>query len=68
MKKIIGTNLKTARKNAHMTQEQFAKMNNMVREQYGKYERGTIELDYEKMYTFCKQLDTTPNELFGFDD
>jgi transcriptional regulator with XRE-family HTH domain len=64
--KIVGENLKAARKAKGITQQQIAKELNKYQSDYSEYETGTIQLDYEKIVYLCKRLDITPNELFGF--
>ena len=63
-KKIIGDNLKAARKAKGYTQTQVAKMLNKYQPDYSPYESGQIELDYEKIILLCKILDITPGDLF----
>ncbi len=65
IKKIVGENLKYARKAKGLTQKQFAKELNKYQSDYSEYETGKIELDYEKIVYICKRLDITPNDLFG---
>jgi len=64
--KIVGENLKLARKAKHITQKELAKELNKYQSDYSEYETGKIQLDYEKIIYLCKRLDITPNELFGF--
>ena len=64
--KIVGENLKNARKLKGMTQLEVAKLLNKFQPDYSEYERGVIELDYNKIVFLCKLLDITPNDLFGF--
>ena len=64
IKKQFAENLKAYRNAIGITQKEMAERMNMVREQYAKYERGIIELDYEKIVKVCKILGITPNELF----
>lgn len=64
IKQTFGNNLKTYRLQQNLTQKEMASKMNMVREQYSKYERGIIELDYAKIMLVCEILDITPNELF----
>ncbi|MEG2687911.1 MAG: helix-turn-helix transcriptional regulator [Clostridia bacterium] len=64
IKKIIGKNLAKARKDKLLTQKQLAENWGMPREQYGKYERGIIELNYTQIVYLCNILDITPNDLF----
>lgn len=56
-----------ARKAKGLSQTQVAKAINKYQPDYSEYERGIIQLDYEKIVILCKMLDITPNDLFGFD-
>ena len=67
IKKIVGENLKIARKAKGLTQKELAKELNKYQSDYSEYETGKIELDYEKILFLCKRLDITPNDLFGID-
>lgn len=64
IKSTISTNIKNARKQAGLTQKEVASRMNIIREQYAKYERCEVELDYEKIIKVCKILDISPNEFF----
>ena len=63
---IVGENLKLARKAKGLTQTQVAEALNKYQSDYSDYERGVVQLDYEKIVTLCKMLDITPNDLFAF--
>ena len=65
--KIIGNNLKQARKDSGLTQKQVAERFNMTQQQYSRFENGVFELNYEQIIKICELLDTTPNEIFSFD-
>ena len=65
IKKIVGENLKIARKAKGLTQKELAKELNKYQSDYSEYETGKIELDYEKIIYLCNRLDITPNDLFG---
>ena len=67
IKKIVGENLKYARKAKGLTQKELAKELNKYQSDYSEYETGKIELDYEKIVFICIRLDITPNDLFGID-
>lgn len=67
IKKIVGENLKNARKAKGLTQKELASELNKYQSDYSEYETGKIELDYEKIVFLCKRLDITPNDLFGID-
>ncbi len=62
--KIIGNNLRTARKLKGITQKELAKELNKYQSDYSEYENGKIQLDYEKIIYLCQRLDMMPNELF----
>ena len=64
--KMVGENLKLARRAKGITQAQIAKELNKYQSDYSEYETGRIQLDYEKIVYLCKRFDITPNELFGF--
>ena len=66
--KIVGENLKSARKAMGLTQKQIADELKKYQPDYSQYENGIIELDYEKIVYLCKRLDITPNDLFGFEN
>ena len=63
--KIVGENLRNARKLKGLTQAQLAKEMHKYQSDYSEYESGKIQLDYEKIMFLCKRLDITPNDLFG---
>lgn len=64
--KIVGENLKQARKAKGLTQKELANELKKYQADYSEYETGKIQLDYEKIVYLCKRLDVTPNDLFGF--
>ncbi len=64
--KIVGNNLKMARKLKGITQKELAKEMNKYQSDYSEYESGKIQLDYEKIVFLCERLDITPNDLFEF--
>ena len=64
--KLVGENLRVARKAKGITQQELAKELNKYQSDYSEYETGIIQLDYEKIVYLCRRLDITPNELFGF--
>ena len=65
--KIVGKNLKEARKAKGLTQKQLATEMNKYQSDYSEYESGKIELDYAKIVFLCNRLDITPNDLFDFE-
>lgn len=68
VRKCVGENLKYARKLKGLTQKQVAEQLNMTQQQYSRFENGVFELNYDLIVSLCKMLDTTPNELFDFND
>ena len=64
IKKEVSKNLKQARKNKEMSQEQVAKLMDTRQTIYSRYETGKLELDYYKIIKICNILEITPNELF----
>ena len=65
--KIVGENLKSARRAKGLTQAQIATELKKYQSDYSEYETGKVQLDYEKIVFLCKRLDISPNELFGFE-
>ena len=65
---IVGKNLRYARKANGLTQKQLADEMNKYQSDYSEYERGRVQLDYEKIVFLCDRLDITPNDLFGYDE
>lgn len=68
IRKLVGKNLKDARKALGITQKQIANELNKYQSDYSEYETGNIELDYEKIVYLCNRFEITPNDLFGFKD
>ena len=66
--KIVGNNIKTARKIKGLTQKDVAQYFRMTQQQYSRFENGIFELNYKQIYDICKLLDTTPNEIFEYDN
>lgn len=62
--KIVGNNLKTARKDKGLTQKAVAAMLNMTQQQYSRLENGVFELNYTQIITLCELYDICPNDLF----
>ncbi len=62
--KIVGANIKQARKLKGLTQKQIAATLKKYQPDYSQYETGEIQLDYEKIVAICKLLDITPNDMF----
>ena len=66
--KVVGNNIKEARKLKGLTQSDVAKIFRMTQQQYSRFENGIFELNYEQIVNICKLLDITPNEIFEFDN
>ena len=67
MSKVVGNNIKQARKFKALTQIQMAKLLNMTQQQYSRFENGIFELNYNQIVQICKLLNVTPNEIFDFE-
>ena len=62
--KIIGKNLKEARKFKQLTQKEVAEILHMTQQQYSRFENGVFELNYDQILKLCDLYEITPNELF----
>lgn len=62
--KIIGKNLKTARRDKNLTQREVAFLLHMTQQQYSRFENGVFELNYDQILFLCNLYEITPNELF----
>ena len=62
--KIIGKNLKQARKDKGYTQKEVAAKLRMTQQQYSRFETGKFELNYDQILILCELYEITPNELF----
>lgn len=62
--KLIGKNLKSARKEKGLTQKEVANIFHMTQQQYSRFANGVLELSYGQILAFCKFYEITPNELF----
>lgn len=65
--KIVGDNIKEARKLKGLTQREVAQIFRMTQQQYSRFENGIFQLNYEQIVEICKLLDITPNEIFNFE-
>ena len=65
---IVGENLRQARKAKGLTQQKVAEAMNKYQSDYSDYERGLIQLDYDKIVFLCNLFEITPNELFSFNE
>ena len=62
--KQIGNNLKQARKDKGLTQQDVADKMKMTQQQYSRFENGVFELNYGQIVFLCELYEITPNELF----
>ena len=62
--KVVGNNIKEARKLKGLTQSDVAKVFRMTQQQYSRFENGVFQLNYEQIYKLCQLFDVTPNDLF----
>ena len=62
--KIVGNNIKEARKFKGLTQNEVAKSFRMTQKKYSRFENGVFELNYSQIIEICNVLDITPNEVF----
>ena len=65
--KVVGNNIKEARKLKGLTQSQVAQIFRMTQQQYSRFENGVFELNYEQKVKICELLDITLNQIFVFD-
>ncbi len=63
--KIVGNNLKEARKAKGLTQKEVASFMLMTQQQYSRFENGVFELNYDQILKLCKLFDVTPNDIFA---
>ena len=63
--KIVGNNLKTARKDKNLTQKEVANLLKMTQQQYSRFENGVFELNYAQILFLCELYDICPNDLFN---
>ena len=62
--KVVGNNLKNARKAKGYSQKYLAEKLGKRQPDYSDYECGKVQLDYEKIVFLCKELDITVDDLF----
>ena len=60
----VGNNLKACRQAKGLTQKELAERLGKRQPDYSDYERGKVQLDYEKIVFICKELDISPEDLF----
>ena len=66
--KVVGQNLKRARKEMNLTQKEVATTLMMTQQQYSRFENGVFELNYAQIMRLCELYEITPNELFGVEE
>ena len=64
--KMVGENIKQARKLKGLTQKEVANHFRMTQQQYSRFENGVFELNYTQIIEICSLLDISPNEIFNF--
>ena len=62
--KMVGENIKQARKLKGLTQREVANHFRMTQQQYSRFENGVFELNYSQIIEICSLLDISPNEIF----
>ena len=62
--KIVGNNIKEARKAAGYTQQQVADIMLMTQQQYSRFENGVFELNYAQIIKLCQLFNITASDLF----
>ena len=62
--KIIGNNIKSARKFKNLTQQQVANLMHMTQQQYSRFENGVFQLNYEQIIFICNLLEISFDEFF----
>ena len=62
--KLVGENLKQARKDKGLTQKEVASLLKMTQQQYSRFENGVFQLNYEQILALCEIYEITPNEIF----
>lgn len=66
--KMVGENLKAARRSKGLAQKEVAETMLMTQQQYSRFENGVYELNYGQIRRLCELLDVTPNDLYGIRD
>ena len=62
--KIVGNNIKEARKAAGYTQQQVSDIMLMTQQQYSRFENGVFELNYAQIIKLCQLFNITASDLF----
>lgn len=65
-RKLLGTNMRTARERMGFTQEHVAALLGISTEVYGRMERGTIFPRMERFMDLCEKLSVPPDRLLGY--
>ena len=63
--KLVGNELKQARKAKGLTQKAVAERFYMTQQQYSRFENGVFELNYDQIIFLCELYDIEPNDLFA---
>lgn len=64
---MINKRLKEIRIEKGFSQTELAEALGTTQGAIGKYERGELDLNTEKITQICKILNVSPNDLFGWD-
>jgi transcriptional regulator with XRE-family HTH domain len=62
-KKILGSNIKTIRKEQKLSQEKLAEFSSLHRTYIGSIERGERNVSLENIVLIAQALNTEPNKL-----
>lgn len=66
--KQVGLRLRQARKNSGYTQKEVGALLNMAQQNYARYEKGLVELNYGKIVFLCKLYRVSSDYLLGLED
>lgn len=64
--KIVGQNIKNARKAKNLTQKEVASKLFMTQQQYSRFETGVFQLNYEQICKICNLFDISPDDIFPY--
>jgi transcriptional regulator with XRE-family HTH domain len=66
LKKVVGPNIRKARRRLGLSQARLAEMVEMSTEVLGRMERKTVLPRLERLVLLCKILGVTPDQMLGF--
>ena len=64
--KVVGQNIKLARKAKCLTQKEVASKLFMTQQQYSRFETGVFQFNYEQICKLCALFDISPNDIFPY--